>query len=354
MKLRRETILSHARDLGCSAVATVEPENLFYMTGFWGEAVGLLEEDGSATIIAPTLEAERARSESVDCDVVAAERGTDLVSSLASRIGSGRTCLDCRDYSTVQAIRGAAPGAEPSAEPFHRSRIVKDAAEIAILEEASSIIDDMFDLCTNTIRVGQTESELQAELMSYAASRRMFDTGYRFTTNPLIVAGGPNGALPHAQVTGRRFCRGEMIVVDLTLRYRGYISDATRTFALGSIPDEARNAYGIVRESQELGLGAVAPGVPGGVVDEACRNHIDGAGYGRYFIHSTGHGIGLDVHELPSVSAGVTEKLLADMAITVEPGIYMPGRFGVRIEDSLIVANRPAVMHQFTKELITL
>jgi Xaa-Pro aminopeptidase/Xaa-Pro dipeptidase len=145
-----------------------------------------------------------------------------------------------------------------------------------------------------------------------------------------------------------------MITVDLTLRYKGYVSDATRTFGLGSISKEARTVYEIVKESQKAGLKAVRPQNICASVDDACRKIITEHSYGLHFIHSTGHGIGLDVHENPNISGKSKEKLKKDMAITVEPGIYIPKKFGVRIEDSLIVKDRAAVMHKFTKDLIVI
>ena len=191
--------------------------------------------------------------------------------------------------------------------------------------------------------------------MSFAIENEMFDTGYRSTLNPLIIAGGPNGSLPHAQVTNRKFKSGDLIVVDLTLRYKGYVSDCTRTFALGKISKEEKNVYEIVKNSQRIGLNAVKQRATCKSVDDACRKIINESGYGEYFIHSTGHGIGLDVHELPTISTRSTTKLQNKMAITVEPGIYIPNKFGVRIEDSLIVKdNKPILLHKFTKELVTL
>ena len=352
--MRRDRLLRFAQESGCKAVATLEPENLFYLTGFWGEAVGLLDSSGRTTIIAPTLEVERARQESSGCDVVEAKRGSGMITELVSRIRAEKTCVDCRDYHMMRVITDAASNAVPSSEPFLRSRIIKDDIEMKILREASKIIDDMFGICVQEIRAGLREYELQGTLMSYAISQRMFDTGYRHTLNPLIVAGGPNGALPHAQVTERKFAVGDLIVVDITLRYRGYVSDATRTFALGKISRDAMAAYDVVQESQMQGLDAAVPGQQCGIVDNACRVHIDDSGYGRYFVHSTGHGIGLDVHEQPVISAGNTMSLEEGMAITVEPGVYIPDRFGIRIEDSIIIGKRPEVLHNFTKELITI
>ena len=353
MKQRRNNLLKFAKKINCDTLVTFEPENLFYMTGFWGEAIGLLEKNGKTTIITPELEVGRARKESEDCDVITAERGTGLVSSLVNRIKEKRVCTDCQNYSVMTSLKKSIPKIKSSADPFYNSRIIKDEKEIMILKKASKIIDEMFEICSNKIKVGQKESELQAILMSYAINHQMFDTRYKSTLNPLIIAGGPNGALPHAQVTDRKFKKGELVVVDLTLRYKGYVSDATRTFALGNISSLANQAYEIVKASQKLGLKTVKPNVDCKEVDFACRKYIEDQNFGKYFIHSTGHGIGLEVHELPTISYRSDTKLEKNMAITVEPGIYIENKFGIRIEDSLIVKDKPIVMHKFTKDLVT-
>ena len=354
MKQRRKNLLKHAQKIGCDTLVTFEPENLFYMTGFWGEAIGLLEKNGKTTIIAPELEVGRAKDESEDCDVITAERGTGLVSSLVEKIKKNSVCTDCQNYSIMTSLKKSIPKIKSSTEPFYNARIIKDENEIKILKKASKIIDEMFEICSKKIKVGQKESELQTILMTYAMEQQMFDTGYKSTLNPLIIAGGPNGALPHAQVTQRKFKKGDLIVTDLTLRYKGYVSDATRTFAIGNISSQANEAYEIVKESQKLGLKAVKPNANCKDVDSACRNYIDEKNYGQYFIHSTGHGIGLEVHELPTVSYRSDTKLKENMAITVEPGIYIENKFGIRIEDSLIVKKNPIVMHKFTKDLVTI
>lgn len=324
------------------------------MTGFWGEAIGLLEKNGKTAIIAPELEVGRAKDESEDCDVITAERGTGLVSSLVKKIKKNHVCTDCQNYSMMTSLKKSIPKIKSSTEPFYNSRIIKDENEIKILKKASKIIDEMFEICSKKIKVGQKESELQTILMTYAMEQQMFDTGYKSTLNPLIIAGGPNGALPHAQVTNRKFKKGDLVVTDLTLRYKGYVSDSTRTFAIGNISSQAKEAYEIVKESQKLGLKAVKPNANCKDVDSACRKYIDEKNYGQYFIHSTGHGIGLEVHELPTISYRSNTKLKENMAITVEPGIYVENKFGIRIEDSLIVKKNPVVMHKFTKDLVTI
>ena len=354
MKHRRKTLLKHAQKINCDTLVTFEPENLFYMTGFWGEAIGLLEKNGKTTIIAPELEVRRAKDESEDCDVITAERGTGLISSLIKNIKKNRVCTDCQNYSVMMSLKKSVPKIKSSIEPFYNSRIIKDEKEIKILKKASKIIDEMFDVCSKKMKVGQKESDLQTILMKYALEQEMFDTGYKSTLNPLIIAGGPNGALPHAQVSQRKFEKGDLVVTDLTLRYKGYVSDATRTFALGKISSQANEAYEIVKESQRLGLKSVKPNVDCRDIDTVCRKHIEEKNYGKYFIHSTGHGIGLEVHEYPTISYRSDTKLKENMAITVEPGIYIENKFGIRIEDSLIVKDRPVVMHKFTKDLVTL
>ena len=353
MQQRRKNLLKFAKKIDCDTLVTFEPENLFYMTGFWGEAIGLLEKSGKTTIIAPELEVGRAQEESQDCDVITAERGNGLISSLIKKIKKNRVCTDCQNYSIMMSLKKSIPKIKSSTEPFYNSRIIKDTNEIQILKKASKIIDEMFEISSRKMKAGQKESELQTLLMTYAMEQQMFDTGYKSTLNPLIIAGGPNGALPHAQVTQRKFKKGDLVVVDLTLRYKGYVSDATRTFAIGKIPTQANDAYEIVKKSQKLGLKAVKPNVDCRDVDSACRNYIEEQNYGKYFIHSTGHGIGLEVHELPTVSYRSETKLQRNMAITVEPGIYIENKFGIRIEDSLIVQDKPIVMHKFTKDLVT-
>jgi Xaa-Pro aminopeptidase len=354
MKQRRKNLLKHAQKIDCDTLVTFEPENLFYMTGFWGEAIGLLEKNGKTTIIAPELEVGRAISESEDCDVITAERGSGLISTLIQKIKKNHVCTDCQNYSTMLSLKKSILHIKSTTEPFYNARIIKDEKEIRILKKASKIIDEMFTICSKKMQVGQKESELQTILMTYAMEQGMFDTGYASTLNPLIIAGGPNGALPHAQVSQRKFKKGDLVVTDLTLRYKGYVSDATRTFALGKISSQANEAYEIVKESQKLGLQSVKPNIDCKDVDFACRKYIEEKNYGKYFIHSTGHGIGLEVHEFPTVSYRSDTKLKENMAITVEPGIYIENKFGIRIEDSLIVKDRPIVMHKFTKDLLTI
>ena len=321
------------------------------MTGFWGDGAAVLEKGGRATVVASPLEAGRAREEAPDCEVA---ESADVLPEVASRLRGRRACTDARDHQTVSALRRKMPGILVDPAPFLGARMVKDDEEISALRRASRLIDEMFELCASKMRAGMRESELQALLMSHAVQKQLFDTGYKYTLNPLIVAGGPNGALPHAQVSARRFRPRDLVVVDITLRHRGYVSDATRTFSIGQPTKKAREAYDVVREAQVLGLHAARKGAKCSDVDAACRRHIASRGMEKLFVHSTGHGVGLEVHEQPSLSPRSASKLKENMAITVEPGVYAPGKFGVRIEDSVLVRDGPpSVMHRFTKDLVS-
>jgi len=352
MKNRRSTILNHARTAGCSAIAAFEPENVFYLTGFWGEAIALCTDSGTK-LVAPRLEYSRASKDSIDCDVLPTERGSELIAKFASEISGLKACTDCSDYSTVESVRKHGGDMMINAEPFFQTRKIKDEGEIKVISKAARILDKLYEICSQEIKAGMSERELQAKLVYEAMKMGANPPSYKSTLNPLIIAGGPNGSLPHAEVTERKFRKGDMIVVDLTLRHEGYIADATRTFALGSATKKMREIYSVVQESQQAGLNVAKAGATCGAVDAACRDLVRERGYEKLFIHSTGHGIGLDVHEPPWLREKNPEELQADMAVTVEPGIYVENRFGVRIEDSILVADgSPRVLNKFTKELL--
>ena len=200
MKARRKRLEKYCNAINCDILVAFEPENLFYMTGFWGEAIGILEKGGKTTIIAPELEAQRAKKDSTNCNVVVSQRG-GLVSTLASIIKKKKICTDCQNYSVMQSLKKSIPRIKQSSDIFYNARVIKDSEEIRILKKASSVIDEMFELCIQTIKQGRRESELQTILMAFANANDLFDTGYRSTLNPLIIASGPNSSLPHAQVT---------------------------------------------------------------------------------------------------------------------------------------------------------
>ncbi|HVD37679.1 MAG TPA: aminopeptidase P family protein [Solirubrobacterales bacterium] len=210
-------------------------------------------------------------------------------------------------------------------------RRVKDAEELATIAEASKLADAAWTWALEQGLSGRRERDV-----ARATEARIRDLGGD-PSFPAIVAAGPNGALPHAEPGEREIGRGELVVFDMGAQLDGYCSDGTRTFATGEPGEEARAVYEVVRQAQEAALEAIHAGVKGGDVDTAARSPIDEAGYGERFGHALGHGVGLEVHEGPRLSQRSDDVLAPGEVVTVEPGIYLPGSLGVRIEDFVVV-----------------
>ncbi len=227
-------------------------------------------------------------------------------------------------------------------------RLRKDQGEIRLLKEAVQIVDDALASTIPLLRLGMSELEVAAEL-EYQM-RRLGSAGVPFGT---IVGSGPRGALPHGGPTDRKIQQGELVVLDYGARRSGYAADTTRTIAFGEPEVDARRVYEVVKKAQAAAAAAVGPGMAVADIDRIARDMIAEAGFGEYFTHRTGHGLGLDVHEYPSIVQGSDVILLPGMVFTIEPGVYLPERFGVRIEDDILVTESGAeILTQFTRELI--
>jgi Xaa-Pro dipeptidase len=214
----------------------------------------------------------------------------------------------------------------------------KDAEEIAAMRKAVEIAQQALLATLPQVRAGVTERQIAAEL-----TQQMLRAGSdaELEGTP-IVSGGPNSANPHATPSERPLQHGDLLVIDWGATYNGYLSDLTRTFAIGDVDEEFAHVAQIVLQANAAGRAAGGPGIPASRVDAAARSVIEQAGYGLYFTHRTGHGIGLEVHEAPYMRAGNELTLKPGMSYTVEPGIYLPGRGGVRIEDDVIVTPHSA------------
>jgi Xaa-Pro aminopeptidase len=226
---------------------------------------------------------------------------------------------------------------------------VKDESELQALRTAVEITDKVFDEVLQLFKVGITEKEIALELeMRY----KKYGEGPAFSA---IVASGPNSALPHAQPTERKLKQGDFVVIDAAAKYAGYHADMTRTIVIGKVTEKHREIYELVKKSQQAGIDATQSGVACKVVDDATRNVIIEAGYGDKFIHSTGHGIGLEVHTSPRLSQQSEEILKENNVVTIEPGVYLTGWGGVRIEDDIVVKkDGNDVLNKTSKELIIL
>jgi Xaa-Pro aminopeptidase len=262
------------------------------------------------------------------------------------------------DYLPVaekKRIRGLLPsGVKLQDAPaiVERARMVKDEDELELIRAAVRLGAKLFDRALEVLKAGVTEVEVAAE-MEYAARR----AGAEAMSFPTIIASGARSALPHGRATQQKIALGAFVVCDFGVILDGYCSDQTRTVWVGDASDangkEARRAYEAVREAQEAAITAVRPGVSVGEVDAAAREVLRKAGLGRYFTHSTGHGVGLEIHEAPRVAAGQKEILKPGMVITIEPGVYFPGKWGIRIEDMVAVTEGGcAVMTPTSKEFL--
>lgn len=236
----------------------------------------------------------------------------------------------------LRALEHACQGtgiATPDATPLlSRLRMVKSQAELAAMTEAVRIIETALHTVIKAIKTGMTERELAA-----LWSREIIAAGAEGESFPCLVASGPNSANPHHVAGDRTFASGDLIVLDGGAVYNGYCSDITRTVALGEPGAEQRHMYECVREANLAAQAVVRPGVTGEQVDQTARQHIAQYGYGDYFIHRTGHGLGLEIHEPPYIVAGNTAPLHLGTTFTIEPGIYVSGTGGVRIEDDVVV-----------------
>jgi Xaa-Pro aminopeptidase len=229
-------------------------------------------------------------------------------------------------------------------------RAVKDAQEIARLRAAAGLADEVYEWLRAGGLVGRTERAV-AVALEHELRRR----GAEGPSFPSIVASGERGALPHAQPADVEIARGTLVTLDIGARLDGYCSDCTRTWATGELPDDLAEAYVLVLRAQEAALAAVRAGPEGREVDAVARAIIEEAGHGEHFGHGTGHGVGLEVHEAPRLARTAEARLVAGNVVTVEPGVYLPGRGGVRIEDLVVVReDGREVLSGTTKELVVL
>lgn len=247
-------------------------------------------------------------------------------------------------------VKSAAPEADfPDAGGVLAGlRLRKDRAEIEAMREAVKIAQSALEATIPLIRIGMTEKELSSELVMQLL-RHGSDSEMPFSP---IVSGGPNSANPHASPTERKLQAGDLLVIDWGAAWGGYISDLTRTFAVGEVDGEYRKIHKIVQEANAAGRAAAQPGASCAEVDKAAREVIEKSGYGKYFTHRTGHGIGMEGHEEPYIRGDNMQLLEPGMAFTVEPGIYLAGRNGVRIEDNVVITESGAdVLSDMPREM---
>ena len=330
-------------ELDGQALVLTKPQNIRWLTGFTGSAgtvvvtvdgLTLVTDDRYQTQVHQQLEAASVEA------TVAIDR--DLSRPLGDAIGTADVvALEAGHVSWARAreIEGWLGGRTvlPTVGLVEELRQIKDEGEVARLASAAGIADQALTRVGPTLLVGRTEREVARDL-----DRAMVDLGADGLSFPTIVAAGPNSAKPHAVPSDRPVEPGDLVVIDFGASVDGYGSDMTRSFLIAPVAQESLDLYRAVEEAQAAGVAAVAPGVDQRTVDAACRDLLTDRGLGEAFVHGTGHGIGLEIHEEPFLSTRSTGVLLADQVVTVEPGVYLPDLGGIRIEDSVVVTESGA------------
>jgi Xaa-Pro aminopeptidase len=340
------------RDL--DGFAVTHPANLRYLCGYSGSNGVLLFLAGRRIFFTDGRYIQQAGEEVEGARLVIAKGPlmNDAV-KLISKLKTAAVGFEA-DYTTVAAAEqmrklvSRRTKWKPTSGLVMRQRMLKDADELRTMTDAVKLGASVYEEALNTIRPGVRESEVAGRL-EYAARQAGAD-GMSFET---IVAGGKRSALPHGRASTQPIPRCGFVVVDSGVILRGYCSDMTRTVHVGRVSRQGRQWYTAVLEAQLAGIAAVAPGKTAAEVDQASRQVLQKAGLDRYFTHSTGHGVGLEIHEPPRIAKGQAERLEPGMVITIEPGIYIPGKGGIRIEDMVVVTRTGCqVLTPVTKELI--
>jgi Xaa-Pro aminopeptidase len=334
MRGRSDRLEKLLGELELDRMLVTEPTNVRYLTGFTGSNGACLCGVGIRLFFTDFRYTERAATEVSGWETITLSN--DWLGGIAERL-EGRVGFE-DDQMSVRALEKLkeklADGAEPvpAGGTVERLRRVKDEEELRAIAAASKLADEVWRWTLERGLAGRSERDV-----ARAAEARIRELGAE-PSFPAIVAAGPNGALPHAEPGEREIGRGELVVFDMGAKLDGYCSDGTRTYATGDPGESAREVYEVVRAAQQAALDAITAGAKGEALDAVARRVIEAAGHGERFGHALGHGVGLEVHEGPRLSQRSDDVLEPGEVVTVEPGVYVPGRFGVRIEDLVVVA----------------
>ena len=354
---RRRRAQQLIRDIDADAALITARPNVRYLTGLASSnAALLLPADGDWALLATDSRyAGAAERDAADLDLIIERFIEGGLAAAASRRGVRTLAFESHEMTVdrhreltarLEGVATAAFGMK-----IESLRMVKDATELEKLQVACELSDAALAQVLPGIKAGDTERtvafRLDAQMIALGAERTAFDT---------IVASGGNGAIPHHVPTDRPLQRGDLVTMDFGALYEGYHADMTRTVAIGAVADWQREIYDLVALAQQVGIAALSGGVEAGAVDAAARDVIEAAGHSAHFQHGLGHGVGLEIHEAPMLGYGRTGKLSDRVPVTVEPGVYLPGLGGVRIEDVLVVTagDRARMLTSTTRELLVL
>lgn len=336
-QLRRAALTPTIEEQAVDAILVTQLSNVRYLTGFTGSNAQAIVSASASVFLTDGRYTEQSRHEVPDMERVRyLEAFFEPVAEACGRLGISRLGFEAHDVTVkaLEQLQQKVKGIELVAvdEPVERLRWVKDEEERELLREAQACTDRAFEDILERLAIGMTERQVALELEH--ALRRAGADGLSFES---IVAFGEQAAEPHHHPTHRVLEEGDVIKMDFAGLYGGYHADMTRTVAFGSPPAELRKIHDVVREAQQAAIDAVRAGVTSGEIDATARGVVERAGYGDYFTHGLGHGVGLDIHEGPYFRKDSDDVIPAGAVMTVEPGVYIPGLGGVRIEDMVEV-----------------
>ena len=354
MNARTQRLIETLPGAGVDVVLVTNLVNVGYLTGYTGSNGLALVGPQTRTFVTDFRYVEQA-AEEVDPFFERVRAPQDLIEAIgdalpdgALRLGFEDAYVSVREHGRLRELLPERAELVPAGNLVEGLRAVKESGEVERIRAATVLADGAFQQVVGGGLIGRTEREvaiaLEQEMRTRGAQRPSFDT---------IVAAGPNGALPHAKPRDRGIAAGELVVIDWGAELDGYCSDCTRTVAAGEPGEDARTAYDLVLAAQRKGVELVRAGADCREVDRLAREVIDAGGHGEHFGHGLGHGVGLEVHEGPRLSQRAEGELHAGNVVTVEPGIYLPGRFGIRIEDLVVVREDGCeILTSVPKELI--
>jgi Xaa-Pro aminopeptidase len=355
MSDRAARLAENLPEIGADLLLVTSLVNVRYLTGFTGSnALALVGRDTCAFVTDfRYVEQSAAEVDGAFDRTIAQQELTDTIADLLPpgelRLAFEDAHLSVRAHTRLRELVPERVTLVPGGDAVESLRAIKDAEEIRRIGEAAKLADAALRQIMEQGLAGRTEINV-----AMALERAMQDMGAKCPSFPSIVAAGAHGALPHAQPRDEQIGPDELVVIDWGAELDGYCSDCTRTVSTGDLPDATLEAYDLVRQAQLAGLDAVRAGAGGREADSAARDVISGAGHGEHFGHGLGHGVGLEIHEAPRLSQRSDSVLRSGNVVTVEPGVYLPGQFGVRIEDLVVVTETACqILTSVPKELIT-
>jgi len=342
---------------GLDVLLISQPENLLYFSGFTGSSGWLLISEKNAILATDFRYVEQAKEESPDFEIIQTKQGIhnwlpDLVSDSGwYKLGFEANFISYEVYHKLsEAIKSKQVNLElvPTTGIVEQLRSIKEPEELGFITKAVELANAAFEQVNVIIRPGMTEKETAWEIEKFL--RQAGSEGLPFE---IIVASGLNSALPHARPTEKTLCSGEPVLVDMGARINGYCSDFSCTLFLGNADKTFREIYNIVLKAQATAIEGIESGMDASQADRLARSVIEQAGYGDAFGHGLGHGVGLAVHELPTLNPSSSDSLIDGMIFTIEPGIYLVGKYGVRIEDMVVLENGKArVLSKAKRDLL--